>query len=182
MRRKATTTRFDSESDPGSERQHAGATGCRSCGAIMPDEFWVKPGVPIPEPIHCLGSRVAWQPMNLRVPHHGRSLNRRCWKCNESMGCDGCVATKDEQLCKHCVVWTTPEALAKHGPITNNEAQQFRRGGKLAPQLDRYPPEFQAAYRAARRDEDGAGPRWISGMEKSIGREMPEPKPWDRDE
>ncbi len=48
-----------------------------------------------------------------------------------------------------CAAWGTPAALAAHGPCLNDPGQIAKRRGKRAPQVNEYPLDFQAAYRAA---------------------------------
>lgn len=74
-----------------------------------------------------------------------------CWSCFQPLGCKKCSASAvDAVFCKKCLVWGTREALLQHGPINNDPAQLRLRRGRVAPELDAYPPDWVAAYK---RDE-----------------------------
>jgi len=118
---------------------------CHTCGESLPREF--SGGFrEAPDPVHCEGSRVAYQVRRIDSPHHGRLRYPACWRCGQSLGCDQCGGAWDEVLCTRCAAWGTPEALAKHGPIRNDACARAKRGGTAAPQVRDYPPAFRAAY------------------------------------
>jgi hypothetical protein len=118
---------------------------CATCGEHMPPEFWygLKQA---PAPIHCEGSRVAWTRAGMTHPHHGRFRHPACWNCQQSMGCDQCVSSR-ETICKRCAVYVYPEHLARLGPLLNTPQMLSRRDGLRAPQVADYPAAFRDAYR-----------------------------------
>ena len=126
---------------------------CNTCGDEMPQGFWGRRGAQGESPVHCVASEIAWG-RGAQGAHHGRERYPSCWKCRGSIGCDQCAGTKSEALCKRCGAWVFPEGLAAHGPILNSPmAMVYRRRGKVAPQLDKYPPEFQSAYQLSFRQD-----------------------------
>jgi hypothetical protein len=121
---------------------------CPDCGQGLPREFWPAYG-PAPIPVHCDGSRVAYQSRRIEMPHHGRRRYAPCWRCGESLGCDQCAGSITEVLCTRCCAWGTPDALAHHGPINDSPTARAKRGGTPAPGVADYPAAFRAAYSRA---------------------------------
>lgn len=129
-------------------REHAApSVRCGTCNEAMPADYWTKIGSP-PSPVHCEGSTLSWSAHTLPNPHHGRRAYA-CWRCHGSLGCDQCAGPVTEVLCKRCVAWATPEALAEHGPMLNTPIMVAKRGGRHGPVLAAYPPAFRAAYQRA---------------------------------
>lgn len=144
--------------------------------------------------VHCEGSVVAEDATKQKpIPHHGHRLHPNCWRCQSVTGCDQCAGI--HALCRRCLVWVTPEGLAHNGPLTNGTGQRDKRGGRRAPQVEEYPPQFQAAWRQQlaadppefaalyaeyraelARDPHGAEKRMgerLRGLVRGIGRPMP---------
>lgn len=121
-----------------------GADVCPECSQRLSDDamrhFWTGPI------IHCNGSRLVWHHRKIDNPHHGHAFYSACWSCGGGLGCDQCAGVVTEVLCRRCVCWGTPEALAEHGAFLNTPEAVRRRGGSLAHPITSYPEHFQRAW------------------------------------
>ena len=150
---------------------------CLTCHNFMPASFFGRQPTDDDHPVHCYGSACAWQSKHGREPHHGRTSYQACWKCHGDMGCEKCSGSVQDVLCTKCAAWGTPEALANHGPVTNDPGQLQKRHGKRAPTFEEYPEHFKAMAR----DRNSLEPELPRGRYRPQIKSVPQPEPCDYD-
>ena len=128
---------------------------CPDCGADMAaagmdHRPWPKDS----KVFHCTGG-TGFGDNSRGQAHHSPIRPMTCWHCQEVVGCLNCLPSPlSDALCVRCVVWVTKTGFLRHGPILNDDDSKRKRGGRVAPGRDQYPPKWQIEYLRTELDKD----------------------------